>query len=132
MLIIPVMPNKEEAWRRFMQELEGSQSEAFKSWCVQLNLHVEQVWLNEASGGTAVIVNLTISNSEVVLEQLAQISTPFDRWFRQQILTLHGLDLTKINQGSTHVYFGEQFQTQRRHSDVLKNDAETQATNQIL
>lgn len=98
MLIIPVMPNKEEAWRRFMQELQGSQEQAFKVWCRRLDLDVQKVWLNETPGGTTVVVKLTIGDRETALALLAQTLTPFDGWFRQQILTLHGLDLIKIAQ----------------------------------
>jgi len=101
MLIIPVLPNKEEAWRRFVQALQGSQSRAFRVWRHQLDLHVEQVWLHETPGGTAVIVNLSVGDSKTVLTRLAKMSTPFERWLRQQILTLHGMDLLKIAQATS-------------------------------
>ena len=100
MLIIPVMPNKEEAWRRFIQELQGSQGRAFRVWCRQLDLLVNQVWLNETPGGTAVIINLSVGNREAALARLAKTLTPFDHWLRHQILTLHGLDLIKIAQAT--------------------------------
>jgi hypothetical protein len=100
MLIIPVMPNKEEAWRRFVQALQGSQSQAFAVWRRQLDLHIEQAWLYETPGGTAVIVNLSIGDSQTALARLAKMGTPFERWLRQQILTLHGLDLMKIAQAT--------------------------------
>ncbi len=102
MLIIPVMPNKEEAWRRFVQALQGSQSRAFTVWRHQLNSHVEQVWLHETPGGTAVIVNLSIGDSKAALARLAKMDTPFERWLRQQILALHGLDLLKIAQATSY------------------------------
>jgi len=102
MLIIPVMPNKEEAWRRFMQELQGSQGQAFKVWCRQLDLLVEQVWLNETPGGTIIIANLSLGNRKAALARLAKMGTPFERWLRQQVLTLHGLDLLKIAQATSY------------------------------
>ena len=102
MLIIPVMPNKEEAWRRFVQALQGSQSRAFRIWCCQLDLLVEQVWLYETPGGTAVIVNLSVGDSKAVLAQLAKMGTPFERWLRQQVLILHGLDLLKIARAASY------------------------------
>lgn len=102
MLIVPMMPNKEEAWRRFMQELQGSQRQAFRLWCRRLSLEVKQVWLNETPGGTAVIVNLNVHNSKTALARLADVQTPFDHWLRQQILTLHGMDLHKLIQATSH------------------------------
>lgn len=116
MLIVPVMPNKGEAWRRFMQELQGSQRRSFRVWCRQLDLSVEQVWLQETPGGTVVIVKLSLGDTKAVLVRLAQMRTPFERWLRQQILTLHGTDLLKIAQtnrysltslGSTDVIISE-------------------------
>ena len=102
MLIIPVLPNKEEAWRRFMQALQGSHGRAFRIWCRQLDLLVEQVWLYETPGGTTVVINLTTGDSKAALARLAKMGTPFDRWLRQQILTLHGLDLLKIAQAANY------------------------------
>lgn len=102
MVIIPVMPHKEEAWRRFIQELQGSRGRAFRVWCRRLELDVEQIWLNETPGGTVVIVKLTIGDRETTLKRLADMRTPFERWLRQQILTLHGLDLLKITQAAGH------------------------------
>jgi hypothetical protein len=97
MLIIPILPNKEEAWRRFLQALQGSQSRPFKAWCRRLALEVQQVWLSEGPGGAAVVVvRLAIENSDVALARLADLPSPFDRWLRLQILALHGLDVAKV------------------------------------
>jgi hypothetical protein len=63
-------------------------------------LHLEQVWLHETPGGTAVIVSLSVGDGKAVLARLAQTLTPFDRWLRQQVLTLHGLDLPNIAQAT--------------------------------
>lgn len=100
-VIIPVFPNRAEAWRRFIQELQGSQGRAFRNWCRQLELFVEQVWLHETPGGTSVVVNLTIGDREAVLDRLAKMLTPFEQWLRQQILMLHGLDLETIAQATS-------------------------------
>jgi hypothetical protein len=62
---------------------------------------VKQIWLNETAGGTAVIVNLTVRNSKTALVRLADMQTPFERWLRQQILTLHGLDVIRIAQATS-------------------------------
>jgi hypothetical protein len=42
-----------------------------------------------------VIVSLEAEHSEQVLPQLVASDLPFDRWFRQQLLELHGLDVTQ-------------------------------------
>jgi len=99
-LVIPILPGQAEAWRRFRQELEGSRRQAFVAWGERLGLTVQQIWLNDTPGGAVVVLNLEVADQEAVLVQLADASQPFDRWLRDQVLALHGLDLSKIAQAT--------------------------------
>lgn len=99
-VIIPILPGKAEAWRRFRQELQGSRRQAFVAWCERLGLKVRQIWLNDTPGGAVVLLNLDVADQEAALAQVAGAPQPFDYWLRDQVLALHGLDLTKIAQAT--------------------------------
>ena len=97
-VVIPILPGQAEAWRRFRQELQGSRHQAFVTWCERLGLKVRQIWLNDTLGGAVVVLNLDVADQEAALAQVTDATQPFDRWLRDQVLALHGLDLTKIAQ----------------------------------
>jgi hypothetical protein len=99
-LVIPILPGQAEPWRRFRQEMEGSRRQAFVAWCQRLGLTVQQIWLNDTPGGAVVVLKLEVTDQEAALAQVADASRPFDRWLRNQVLALHGLDLSKIAQAT--------------------------------
>jgi hypothetical protein len=53
------------------------------------------VWLAQTPQGDMAVVYLEAEDPEQVISHLAVSDLPFDRWFRQQLLELHGLDLTQ-------------------------------------
>ena len=99
-LVIPILPGQAEAWRRFRQELEGSRRQAFVAWCHRLGMMVQQIWLIDTPGGAVLVLKLEVTDQEAALVQVAKASQPLDRWLRNQVLALHGLDLSKIAQAT--------------------------------
>lgn len=100
-LIIPILPGKAEAWRRFLQELEGSWSDEFTAWCQAIGVQVETVLMHDTLGGSVAVLSLMIADPERVADHLANSQNPFNRWFYRQINILHGLDLSRMNHRST-------------------------------
>lgn len=99
-VVIPILPGKAEAWRRFQQELEGSRQKDFMNWCHQMDLMLRQIWLSDTPGGAVAVLNLQVADQEAALAKVADATQPFEHWLRDQILSLHGLDLTKIARAS--------------------------------
>ena len=100
-VVMPILPGKAEAWRRFKQELEGSRQEDFTNWCHQMDLTIGKIWLSDTPGGAVAVLNLQLADQEAAVAKLADTTQPFEHWLRDQILSLHGLDLTKIARTST-------------------------------
>src|SRR6266567_1937070 len=70
-----ILPGKQEAWRRFLQEmLEFRQSE------------------HEESRRRLGITYLEADDPLQVLMKLATSNLPFDRWFKEQLREFHSLD----------------------------------------
>lgn len=91
----PILPGKQEAWRRFLQEmLESRQGEHEQSRRL-LGITRELVWLVQTQQGDAAITYLEADDPRHVLTQMAASIRPFDRWFRELLLEFHGLDLAQ-------------------------------------
>ncbi len=99
-VLIPILPGKAEPWRRFRQELQGSRQKEFVAWCDHLSLKLRQIWLNDTPGGAVVLLSIDVADQNAALAHLADATQPFDRWLREQVLALHGLDLAKIAQAT--------------------------------
>jgi len=96
-LIIPILPGKAEAWRRFEQELEGSRRADFAAWCSQCGLHLTGRRLYDTPGGAVLFLQLQIANVAETLTALTLREMAFQSWLQQQVLTLHGLDLQRFS-----------------------------------
>ena len=99
-IVIPILPGKSEAWRRFMQALQGTRRDEFADWCTRMQVRVAEIWLHDLLGGTAVVFQLYIAQPDTVVTQWMQPTRPFDRWLGEQILFLIGLDLSRMAQSA--------------------------------
>ena len=97
-LIIPILPGKAEAWRRFGQELEGSRRADFAACCSRCGLHLTGWHLYDTPGGAIVLLQLQIADVVQTLTALADGEMSFQPWLQQQLLTLHGFDLQRFSQ----------------------------------
>lgn len=100
--VLPILPGKQEEWRRFCQVLQGSRRCQYEESRQRLGIIKELAWLHsplQAPQGEVVVICLQVEHPEQVLPQLAASDLPFDRWFRQQLLELHGLDVTQALPG---------------------------------
>ena len=95
-----VSPEKEEPWRRFLQELSGSRSEEHERSRRLRGVRAESVWLVPGLapvvyGGGMAIFYLEAAEPRRALAELAASETPFDEWYRRRLLELCGLDLSR-------------------------------------
>jgi hypothetical protein len=95
--VSPILPGKQEAWRRFYQKLLGSRRCEYEESRKRLGITKELAWLQSAQGAyqaDLAIVYLEVEYPEQLARHLGTSDHPFDRWLRQQLLELYGLDLT--------------------------------------
>jgi hypothetical protein len=95
LMIAPILPGKAEAWRRFMQEMGGSRRGEYEASRRRLGIRVERAWISETRRRTIGIIIIEANHLEQALADLATSDHPFDRWFREQLLTLQGVDLAR-------------------------------------
>jgi hypothetical protein len=92
-----VPPDREEPWRRFLQELSGPRHEEYAQSRRRLGVSAESVWLApKPSGGGVAVIYLEAEDPEWVLRELAASDTPFDSWYGTEMRRLSGLDLARL------------------------------------
>lgn len=96
---LPILPGKQEAWRRFCQELLESRYREYKQSRQKLGITREVVWFTQTEQGEMAIVFLEAEHPELVFAGLGESDLPFDRWLRQQLSELHGFDAGKLLHG---------------------------------
>ncbi len=91
--VLPILPGKQEAWRRFCQELLESRRCEYEESRRCLGITKEAQWLTRVAQGEMAIVYLEVEHPELVFPTLAASPLPFDHWFRQKMRELHGFDV---------------------------------------
>ena len=99
---LPILPGKQEAWRRFCQELLESRFCEYQESRQRLGITREVTWFAQTKQGEMAIVYLEADYPELVFPNLGKSDLPFESWLKQQLLDLHGIDLEKRPYGLAH------------------------------
>ena len=92
-LTFPIIKGKVEAWRRFCQEISGSRRVMYEASRLLLGITRERLALVETAFGSAAVTTLEAHDVGRALSQIIASDLPFDRWYRAQMLELHGVNL---------------------------------------
>lgn len=92
----PLLPGKEEPWRRFLQQLLGSRLEEYEALRRRLGVSGEKVWLVRSRRCDVVVVRLEVEQPESGLRKLADSCGIFDVWFKEKLGEFHGCDLSAL------------------------------------
>ena len=101
-LTFPILAGKVEAWRRFCQEISDSQLQMYLSSRRRLGITHERIALVETTFGATSITTLEANDVGQALCQIVTSFRPFDRWYREKFLDLHGINLTGYEQFIHH------------------------------
>ena len=94
-LVSPILPGQTEACRRFVQKINDGWGDAYATSRAGMGICEERIWIHETATAATVIFLIETGTPDAVLAALASSQRPFDRWFRQQVLALLGLDLAE-------------------------------------
>lgn len=99
-LTFPILSGKVEAWRRFCQELAGSRLQMYIASRRRLGITREQWGLVETTFGSMSLTTLEATDMGRALDQIITSDLPFDRWYRERLQELHGVNLAGYEQFS--------------------------------
>jgi hypothetical protein len=91
----PILPGQLETWRRFNQETLGTWGEAHARTNERAGITVERAWLQQTPMGDFAIIYMEAEDPSRIFEQLATSNDPYAAWFSEQVLAIHGLDLSQ-------------------------------------
>ena len=97
-LTFPILAGKVEAWRRFCQEISGSQQQMYITSRRRLGITYERLALVETTFGATGVTTLDALDVGRALGQIISSNLPFDRWYRERVQELHGINLAGYEQ----------------------------------
>ncbi len=87
---VPILQGKLETWKRFVAELNGPRRAEHEASRRRMGIRREAAWLQEDP--PMCIVQIDADDPARASRELAESNDPFDRWFREQVMEIHGLD----------------------------------------
>jgi hypothetical protein len=106
-LTFPILDGKVEAWRRFCQELSGSQQQMYLSSRRRLGITHERMALVETAYGAMAVTTFEGSNVERALGQIVTSDLRFDVWYRNRLQEMHGIKMAGFEQFAQPVPLSE-------------------------
>jgi hypothetical protein len=95
-LVAPILPDKQEEWRRFVQKIEEEHLREYEDLRRRLGIRNESVWLAHTKMGETALVYLEVEDPERIVPALVASEEPFDLWFKERLLECHDRDLVRV------------------------------------
>jgi hypothetical protein len=92
-MAIPIPAGKTEQWKKFLSELNGVRKADFAASRRSLGVR-ERTFLQHTPQGDLAIVTLEGDHPEAAFAGFAKGTDPFTVWFKQQVMEIHGVDLS--------------------------------------
>ncbi len=94
--VAPLLPGKEEEWRRFVQEVVEERLPEYEQLRQRLGIRNESVWLARTNLGETVIAYLEVETLGWIAPALTTSEAPFDVWLKERLLEFHGHALVHV------------------------------------
>jgi len=93
---LPVLPGRTDAERAALASCwVGARREAHRDARRRAGITREAVWLQSTAAGDLAVVHLEADDLERAAAVLGSSPDPFDRWFRDHVLLVHGIALAQ-------------------------------------
>lgn len=96
-MLLPIVPGKQEAWRRMLQEICEVHHDQYQAWREYVGFTDEQVWLLPMAHSITAVVTCTSEHSIVHLRRRVAQPHPFQPWLCRRVVEVHGIDLMKLD-----------------------------------
>lgn len=93
-LVLPLLPGKADADREAMLSCwRGDRKDDFQASRERHGIDAEAVWIQNTPGGDVVILYIEADDVAAAFKGVATSEDPFDRWFRDHVRNVHGVNL---------------------------------------
>jgi hypothetical protein len=90
---LPVPADRIDALRAFVAELLGPRRAEFDASWRAKGIVAERAWLQTTPTGALVLVSIEAGDLLRAMHAIATSDAPFDRWYRQRVREVYGVDL---------------------------------------
>jgi hypothetical protein len=104
-LVLPILPDREEDWRRFAQDLLGDRLGEYEDLGRRLGIRGVRVYLARASRREVILAYVEAEDPEEAFRRLVASEDPFAGWFKEKIAQLDGYDLRRRVGASPELIF---------------------------
>jgi hypothetical protein len=91
---IPVVPGKEELDRKTLGEMSGARRDEYEAAARRAGITRQIVWHQQSPEGTVAVVYVEADDPAAALSEFGSSDEPFNRWFRDQMKEVHGVDIS--------------------------------------
>jgi hypothetical protein len=100
-LVVPILPDMEESWRRFAQDLLEDHLGEYEALGRHLGIRRVRVYLVRMPGWDVISAYVEAENLEEAFRRLVALEEPFTEWFKEKLMELHGYDMGRQRMGSS-------------------------------
>ena len=98
-LLLPILPDREEEWRRFAQDLLGDRLGDYEDLGRCLGIRGVRVYLARTSRREVIVAYVEAEDPEEAFRRLVASEEPFAEWFKEKLAKLHCYDLGRSHRG---------------------------------
>ena len=92
-LVLPILPDREEEWRRFAQDLLGDRLGEYEGLGRRLGIRGVRVYLVRTSRREVILAYVEAEDPEEAFRRLVSSEEQFAEWFKEKLAELHDYDL---------------------------------------
>jgi len=100
-LVLPILPDREEEWRRFAQDLLGDRLGEYEGLGRRLGIRGVRVYLARTTRREVIMAYVEVEDPEEAFGRLVALEEPFAEWFKEKLMELHGYYLGRQHMGSS-------------------------------
>ena len=100
-VVLPILPDMEESWRRFAQDLLEDQLGEYEFLERQLGIRRARVYLARMPRWDVILAYVSAGDPEEAFRRLVASEEPFASWLKERLAELNGCDLNRLRKGSS-------------------------------
>ncbi len=94
-LVLPILPDREEEWRRFAQDLQEGHLGEYEGLERRLGISGVRVYLARTSRREVILAYVEAEDPEEAFRRLVASEDPIAGWFKEKLAELNGYDLRR-------------------------------------
>jgi hypothetical protein len=92
---VPVLPGQEELDRTTLGEMSEGRRDEYEAAARKAGITRQIVWHQQTPDGTVAVVYVEADDPLAALGEFGGSDEPFNRWFRDQMKEVHGIDISE-------------------------------------